>query len=309
MNHSNGGGETEPTDITKEWLQLNYKCVQWQAPVYASAAAGADGARWFQTCVVQGLNSAGRQAKNRWYCVSRCGGGEQEVTLKVHSQFETLELATHYQQTLERELSGGGGCEQWVLQSPYLRAFCRDDVSTRWSRGVDEHTANKIVKQKHVVCVQAAMTMNKNVLYAWSEADTDYVQMYEPATDSIVNTEPRTKRIYGVLQAILRERPNIVLVGVVNTKSVFYIYDVIAFPCDATTTTRRVEFTHQPLLDRLRHLQAIVTSVGGGQQQWVKVAPFQAATTKQELRLHTQIFTDSCDFPDVIRRVSGASGE
>lgn len=297
MNHE---GETEPVDITEEWFREHPKCVRWKPPIYTTSQC-------FQTCVVQGLNSAGRLDKNLWYCVSRtgeCGASthQNQLRVNVHARFNTCEEANACEESLYSDKSD----TEWSRYSPCLRSFCESDF--RWREGVSEHMANKILKQKHVVCIQASMPM-KTILYTWIEANTEYLQLYLPTEDKFVNDAPKFSRVQATLMNILRGRTNIFLVGIIDKKMTFYIYDVIAFP-KSQPRMRKTNFVHQPLLERLQHIQAIVSAET---EQYigscVKVAPFQAAATRQDMKLHSRIFIDSCDFPGVICRVSGASGE
>jgi|UniRef100_A0A6C0IV39 hypothetical protein len=285
---------TLPIDLNECWFRQNPSCVFFDPPLFCALLV-------FQMIIVQGLNAAQRKDSSLWYVMSRIPS--RMPVFAVHTQCTSRDIAIFEKRKIYNEQVN----DEYSRYSPSLRQFCNDPVSTRWSCGLDEIQAGKILRQKHVLCIQASMKM-VDVMYAWCEYN--YVQMYMPQTTTFIDDNPKFKQIRKILEDILLARPSIVLVGIVDqTKSTYYVYDIIPMNqqhIENDEVRRKIDFARQPLIERLLHLQAIVTTTQNS-SMCVKMAPFQMAQSKQEMRLHTDIFINSCDFPGVIRRVSGAS--
>jgi len=273
----------DASHITHAWLRAHRECVTWEAPRYS-----ADNAVW-QVAVVQGTNTAGRRDDSMWY-VLESGGAV--------AHFETRAAAEAHKNTLLAQHAGDSRI------GPCLRAFRASALSTSWCESLDEATAARALKQRHAVCVQAAMPF-AHACFAWVEHE--FIQLYKPQTNTFV--DPLTlRRIHTYLELILRDRPHMVLAGVLgDANKIFYIYDAIPLS-PAALEHSRTEFLQSPLIERLMHLEAILRTerldyIG----DCVALAPFQPAYRRSDMRIHTDIFINSCGFTDVVRRLSSAT--
>lgn len=292
-------------DITNDWMREYEANVNWDAPHYY-------GNECVQVAVVQGINSARRRDPNCWYVMARTGTtaavtrpdhlalqSVSEESLKTREEAEALRKT--YYERLEPPL------HEWSRESPLLREFIAASESSAWMTGVDEDTAKLALKQNHAVCVQAAMEFS-HVLLAWREEDTQFTQIYDPRSRTFIDraADDNSRRLYASFDTVLHKRPHLFFVGVYD-KGIMSVYDVIHFPASAASE-RVAEFAEAPLIERLMHIEAIlrvdkIEHVG----ERIVLAPFQPAFTRGDLKLHTKIFIDTCDFRGVVRRVSGAS--
>lgn len=299
--------------IDEKWLHENARLVQWNPPLYK------DGVCW-QDALVQGINSAGRPDKSMWYVAKRegpCGSFAlaNSFSLYISDKFQTREKAIQHLEQLPNRPTLQTG---WRRNSPCLNEFRMSPMSTAWMGGLDETTANQALKQKHAVCVQAKIK-GEEVVYAWTEACTGFLQIFSPSSNCFLDETPLAsneafQRLSVYLRSVLTSRPNVFIIGQLSRERgslTLFIYDAVQFPQSGDALAMvpvRAEFAQRPLIDRLMHLQAILqTEKRDYVGDCVMLAPFQPAFTRKDMRMHTEIFIDSCGFPGVIRRLSGAS--
>lgn len=119
-------------------------------------------------------------------------------------------------------------------------------------------------------------------------------------------------RLYPSVHRLTKKRGGVCFLGLVSgEKCTFSIFDAVPGPGLTTVCATNsppppaVAFVYEPLLDRLLHIEAIVQlerveHLGDR----VLIAPFQPALTEHDIRLHTKIFIDTCQFSRVIYRLS-----
>lgn len=279
------------TAFRQEWLSRT-DLTHWRPPLFHKETN-----KMWQVALVQGVNNANRVDKTLWYVV------ERHCVDEAIGPLATEELA----RAKADELVANHGVDEWTRLSVYARELLGAPPVTRhWRLSLDEVSATQILKEKHTLCIQAAMDFT-HVMYAWLEPETEYIQL---CTDDGRRFDDEPTRVRTYLERVLRDRPYIVLVGVVDVKNnnCFYIYDGVKIFNSASAHSRRCEFANYPLVERLMHIEAILRAERADYiGDCVSLAPFQAVHNRRDMRIHTEIFVDTCEFSGVIRRLSAAS--
>jgi hypothetical protein len=286
--------------ITRTWLRENHDCVAWDPPLYRYNDTGF--CSCWQIGIAQGINTAGRRDQNAWYVVSRwsrCSEVTRPDSLRIVSNTPspTVEKAVQELKRKRQKRENDGG---WERSSPCLKSLI--DHKLLFERENDEPNftnGSRLVIQP---------TREGDPLYAWVEANTGYLQMYNPTTSIFVDhTDPAYTNILDYLQDILRARPNVFLVCKMVTRSSILVYDAFYHPISPKSIRSMpstATFTKLPLDERLRLLRGLIMT----QRQdhigsCVDIAPFQVAESKGELKDHKMIYLSGCFTDCMVRAV------
>ena len=259
------------------WLQKNPSYVEWGAPKYT-------GDSFTQIGVVQNVNVAGRRDRNIWYVVQR----HTDMIISVLEEFPSQSQA---QSDAKRRQSTGVG----QRSSPFLLSLLLAGWPiTQCFSGLSNSDARSCVSE-YEISIQA-LVPHDAVVCAWREPDNDYLQVYDVTHEQFLPDVYGTERLRACLSEVLHSG---VFVGVLQLLGrgavVFYVYDDIAEQAEANLTERLLRLQNQISRGRRDYLDC------------VQVAPFQHALTKQDIKLHSEIFM--AGFTGVVYRRSTRLGK
>lgn len=281
-----------PASAAVMWLRRCEKKVSWWPPIFFATAG------WLQYGVVQRVNESGRPEPGAWAVLYR----RQDTAPRVETMCETQPAANAEATQRWNDAMNTGAARMSTELAEFLTVsagvdICRRESLLQKSEAVDAVSGPKstaTAADEDCICVQALAADNVEAwLLLWREHGSGYVQMYDVTRGAFVDhTAADFQRALAVAESVVQRGLLCALERKPQRKRaprVLYVYD--AFSDEAL-----------PLLKRLRGIQARIRNHAHHATSILRVAPFQAASTPQDLAIHEQLFRAAFPGGEVVYR-------